>query len=295
MDSYHKPVLLKEIIEALRVETGKKYIDATLGGGGHAAEILKRGGLVLGIDADEEAIRHVEENIKYRENLILVKENFKNINQIAREKNFDKVSGIIFDLGLSSHQVDSVQRGFSYQRNAPLDMRMDESLKVKASDLVNVLTKGELYELFTKLGEERNARAISSNIARARRIKPIETTEELSLIVQEAYGMGKNISPKDKALTNKRVYQALRIAVNDELNNLKDALPKSLELLESEGRLAVITFHSLEDRIVKDAFNCFAEKELGINITKKPITPDFNEMMANRRSKSAKLRVFEKN
>lgn len=302
MDSYHTPVLLKEVISYLRIQKGEKYLDATLGGGGHTLEILKLGGKVLGIDVDQEAIDYVKENIKYQrskikdgEDLILVKGNFKDIDKIAHLKGFDKFFGIIFDLGLSSHQIESKERGFSYQENAPLDMRMDKNLQVRARDLVNILTKGELYALFIKLGEEYHARAISNNIIRARRIKPIETTQELALVVQEAYGMKKNISNQNKAKANQKVFQALRIAVNDELNNLKEALPKALDLLEKEGRIAVISFHSLEDRITKHAFKVFEEKGLGKNLTKKPILPTSEEITKNKRSKSAKLRIFEVN
>lgn len=310
MDEYHIPVFLKEVLSFLKIQKGKKYIDATLGGGGHTFEILKRGGIVLGIDVDQEAIDYVREKVKSQTfdnawdkkkskvknlgELVLVKGNFKEIDKIARLKGFDKVSGIIFDLGLSSHQIESRQRGFSYQENAPLDMRMDKDLQVRAKDLINILTKGELYELFTKLGEEYNAYAISSDIVRARRVKPIETTKELALLVQEVYGMKKE-SNKNKAIANKKVFQALRIAVNDELNNLKEGLPKAFDLLEKEGRLAVISFHSLEDRITKQTFKTFVTRGLGKNLTKKPILPSIEEISLNRRSKSAKLRVFEAN
>ena len=289
---YHLSVLLHEAIDALQVENGKRYIDATLGGGGHTAEILKRGGIVLGIDQDQEALREVR-NKKEQEvrdkNLVLAKGNFKDIDSLARDNGFKNLSGIVFDLGVSSHQFDQAERGFSFQRNGPLDMRMDTDLKVKASDLIHILTKGELYELFTKLGEERFARPILESIVRSRQIKKIETAAELADIINRAVPYRqKGINPAT------RVFQALRIAVNDELNSLAQALPEARDLLGNNGRLAVITFHSLEDRIVKHQFRDWAERGLGTVLTKKPIIPTDEEIENNKRSRSAKLRVFER-
>lgn len=296
MSDYHVSVLLQETVEALRVQQGKKYIDATLGGGGHSGAILERGGSVLGLDVDEEAIGYVKSKLKNEkgkvkgeDNLVLVRGNFKDIDLIARERGFGQVDGIVFDLGVSGHQFDIGERGFSFQKEAPLDMRMDQQLKIKASDLINILTKGELYELFTKLGEERFARTIADSIIRARRVKPIQTTTELAEIISKTVPRQKDIHPAT------RVFQALRIAVNDELNNLREALTKAVTILEPEGRLAVISFHSLEDRIVKNAFKDFEAQGLGTIITKKPVTPTEEEQENNRRSRSAKLRVFEKN
>lgn len=282
MSNFHKSVLLKETIDALRVEKGNRYIDATLGGGGHATEILRLGGIVLGIDVDKEAIEHIEEN-KKPENLTLARGNFRDIDKIAPEHNFGKVAGIIFDLGVSSHQIDSVARGFSFQNDGPLDMRMDQELGVRALDLIKILTKGELYEIFTKFGEENRAWEISGAIVSARRMRPIVTTADLAKIVFETAGQ------------SKRVFQALRIVVNDELNSIMDALPKAIELLEQNGRLCVISFHSLEDRIVKRKFIEFAEKNMGKIITEKPIVPSAQEIEGNKRAKSAKLRIFERN
>jgi 16S rRNA (cytosine1402-N4)-methyltransferase len=190
---------------------------------------------------------------------------------------------------VSSHQVDQAERGFSFQKDGPLDMRMDTDQKVQASDLIHILTKGELYELFTKLGEERFARTIIESIIRARQIKKIETTSELAEIITKAVPYKqKGISPAT------RVFQALRIAVNDELNSLIEALPKARDLLSPKGILAVITFHSLEDRIVKHQFKEWAEQGLGTVITKKPIIPGDEEIEKNKRSRSSKLRVFER-
>ncbi len=297
MNNFHTSVLLKEATGLLQVEKGKKYIDATIGGGGHTQELIKRGGIVLGIDFDKDAIAYINKNFKFQISnfkLIPVQGNFKDIDKIAHLKGFDKVSGIIFDLGVSGHQLEEGQRGFSFQKEGPLDMRMDRDLEVKAADLINALTKEELYELFFKLGEERRAWTISDAIIRARRIKPIESTRELASIVEGVYGKDR-ASAFERENINKRVFQALRIAVNDELNNLKEGLAHAIKLLETNGRLAVISFHSLEDRIVKQKFINFEKINIGKIITKKPIVPSRKEMEKNRRSKNAKLRVFEKN
>lgn len=298
MNDYHVSVLLKEAVELLQVKKNGKYIDATLGGGGYTKAILERDGLVLGIDLDQEALDFINQNqtsnIK-NQKLILAQGNFKDIARIAHLNGFNKVDGIIYDLGVSSHQIDSGERGFSYLKDGTLDMRMDKTSPVKASDLVNILTKGELYELFSKLGQERRARAISDRITRARRIKAIQTTGELLEVIREAYGLrSKTLSPFVKAAISKRVFQALRMAVNTELENLKESLPQAIDLLEKGGRIVTITFHSLEDRIVKHSFLEFEKNQLGRVITKKPMVPSEEEIRRNRRSASAKLRVFEK-
>jgi 16S rRNA (cytosine1402-N4)-methyltransferase len=285
MSDYHKPVLLKETIEGLRVEEDKRYIDATLGGGGHTGEILRLGGIVLGLDVDEDALAYVDKNFKFQISnfkLTLARGNFRDIDKIAHLNKFDKVAGIIFDLGVSSHQIDTPTRGFSFQNEGPLDMRMDQELGVRALDLIKILTKGELCEIFTKFGEETHAWAISDAIVRARSVKPIETTTDLAKIVFAIAGQ------------SKKVFQALRIAVNDELVSLEEALPKALGLLEENGRLCTISFHSLEDRIVKRKFLEFQEKKMGKVITEKPIIPTEEEIERNKRAGSAKLRIFEK-
>jgi 16S rRNA (cytosine1402-N4)-methyltransferase len=294
---YHESVLLKEAVDALDVETGNKYIDATLGGAGHTAEILRRGGIVLGIDADRDAITYVKENSKFEirnSKLKITHGNFSDIEILAKENGFEKVSGILFDLGVSSNQIDTAERGFSYLKSGPLDMRMDQELGVKASDLVNVLRKDELIKLFTNLGDEYRAKDIAERIIVRREEKPIATTDELVGILARSYGF-REISDFAKAKSSKKVFQALRIAVNDELGSLESALPGAIELLEKNGRLVVITFHSLEDRIVKRAFLEFEKKGKGKVITKKPILPGLEEIKRNSRSKSAKLRVFERN
>ena len=293
MSSFHKSVLLQEALEGLRVEKDAKYIDATLGGGGHTFEILRRGGIVLGIDVDEDALDYVKK--KSFENLTLARGNFRDIDKIAHLNNFDRVRGIIFDLGVSSHQIDEPERGFSFDRTGPLDMRMDQDLGVTARDLIKILTKKELNAIFTEFGEESRAWVISEAIVKAREAQPIETTGDLIGVLDTAL-RGKGIDTGfTKASKAKKVFQALRIVVNDELNSIAEALPKALELLEKNGRLCVISFHSLEDRVVKKTFLEFEDKKKGKIITKKPIVPSETEIVENPRSRSAKLRIFEKN
>ncbi|MBI2026131.1 MAG: 16S rRNA (cytosine(1402)-N(4))-methyltransferase RsmH [Candidatus Levybacteria bacterium] len=294
MNKFHKPVLLSKTIDLLQIKPGKKYIDATLGGGGHAERVLNLGGKVLGIDVDQEAIDYVSQNINNK-NLVLVKGNFSQIGEIARLNGFEKVFGILFDLGVSSHQIDSTKRGFSFLKNGPLDMRMDKDSILTAEYLVNVLGKGELYELFNRLGQESHASAISRAITGARRVKAIQTTNELLDVIAKAYGYTESLSDFDKNKIGQKVFQALRIAVNNELENIEIALPQAVTLLESTGRIAVISFHSLEDRIVKKTFKEFQDKDLGRIITQKPVVPDEKEIRKNSRSKSSKLRIFEKN
>ncbi len=296
MSEYHVSVLLQETIEGLDVGLGKKYIDATLGGGGHTGEIIRKGGNVLGIDQDEDALEYVANKFRVQssefrieEKLVLARGNFAKIDAIAKEHGFTQVDGVLFDLGISSHHVDSHERGFSFLRNAPLDMRMDTSLAVTAGDLINGLTKSELQELFVKYGEETHAKKVAEAIVFARESKKIETTGELAAIVKRGYPPGfYKIHPATK------VFQALRIAVNDELNSIKEALPKAFGLLKSGGRIAVISFHSLEDRIVKQTFQQLLVEGKGRLITEKPIVPSEKEVEANRRSRSAKLRIIEK-
>ena len=294
MSNYHKPVLLEKTIDLLQIKPGKKYIDATLGGGGHTEKILEHGAVVLGIDIDQDALDYVSQHINNK-NLVLAKGNFVDLEKIAHLNGFEKVWGILFDLGVSSHQIDSSERGFSFLRNGPLDMRMDKDLSLTAEYLVNVLEKGELYELFNRLGQESHASAISRAITGARRVKAIQTTDELLEVIKKAYGYREDLSDFDKNKIGQKVFQALRIAVNNELENIEKALPQAVSLLESGGRIAVISFHSLEDRIVKKIFKEFEKQNLGKAVIEKPIVPDDKEMRQNSRSKSSKLRVFEKN
>lgn len=293
MSDYHVSVLLQEVVDGLQVAAGEKYIDATLGAAGHSMAMIEKGGIVLGIDQDADAIAYVQElrskNQELSEKLKIAKGNFARIAEIARENGFDEVSGILFDLGVSSHQLDTGERGFSFLSDAPLDMRMDASLAVSARDLVNGLTKGELVELFTKYGEEPFAKRIAQEIVSVREKKSIESTHELASIVARVYPKGNH-----KVHPGTKVFQALRIAVNDELRSLEEALPQALGTLKKGGRIAIISFHSLEDRIVKQTFLKWEDEKLGKIITKKPIIPGTEEEEKNRRSRSSKLRIFEK-
>ncbi|MGA2911317.1 MAG: 16S rRNA (cytosine(1402)-N(4))-methyltransferase RsmH [Candidatus Levyibacteriota bacterium] len=298
MNNYHTPVLLKEVVELLQVQAGKQYIDATIGGAGHTKALLEKGAKVLGIDADQDALDYVQANLKTQitnGKLVLAKGNFRDLAKIAHLNSFERVSGILFDLGVSSHQVDTANRGFSFLKEGPLDMRMDKEQSVTAETLVNLLEKGELYDLFNKLGQEHRAWSISNSVVSARKIKAIQTTQELADVVAKAYGRTGEVSDWTKNKINQKVFQALRMAVNNELENIQIALPQAINLLDDKGRIAVISFHSLEDGIVKQTFKDFKEKGLGKIITDKPIEATKGEKERNSRSRSAKLRVFEKN
>ncbi|MBI2032042.1 MAG: 16S rRNA (cytosine(1402)-N(4))-methyltransferase RsmH [Candidatus Levybacteria bacterium] len=293
--NFHRTVLLQETIDGLKVVPGEKYIDATLGGGGHTEEILRRGGEVLAIDTDLDAINYVKGKISSSK-LHLAHGNFRDIKNIAIKNRFEKVSGIVFDLGVSSHQIDSNERGFSYQQNGPLDMRMDSNSPIKAADLINLLNKNELSDIFYKFGEESNSRAISNAIVSARKIGTIQTTNDLVTIIARVYKIPEHrLDQMKRTRIAKKIFQALRIAVNNELDVLREALNESSSLFLPKGRLGVITFHSLEDRIVKNAFIDFEKRGLGIVVNKKPLLPNRLEMKTNKRSRSAKLRFFEKN
>jgi 16S rRNA (cytosine1402-N4)-methyltransferase len=293
MGSVHKPVLLQEVIESLQVKPGALYIDATFGGGGHSLEILKHGGHILGIDQDPEAIVRFEQNgqfakAKTQKDIQVVKGNFKDIEKIAQENGFEKVAGILFDLGLSSDQLDVSGRGFTLRYDEPLDMRMDMTSSMTAEEIINTWSEDELYELFIKMGEERNARLIAQKIIKVRKESPITTTGKLVIAIEEVTKTRGKIHPATQ------VFMALRIAVNNELEVLKNGLHQAFNLLEPKGRMAVISFHSLEDRIVKITFKHMEEQGLGKIITKKPLVAGEQETVENRRARSAKLRVFEK-
>lgn len=299
MSEYHISVLLHESVDLLDVKPGKQYIDATLGGGGHSVEILKRGGKVLSIDTDQEAIDFVIRNVKSQmshvkdgNDWILAKGNFRDIDRIAKENGIEGVSGILFDLGVSTHQLEASDRGFSFNKSkdARLDMRMNQQMQVSALDLVNGLTEKELAEVFWKYGEEHFAKKIAKRIVHARRLKQIETTDELSAIVLSV----RKRSFLDRTHPATRVFQALRIAVNDELYSLEVVLPKAFNLLTPDGVMAFISFHSLEDRIVKKYFAECASVGKGEPLTEKPIVPSAEEVVMNPRSRSAKLRGIKK-
>jgi 16S rRNA (cytosine1402-N4)-methyltransferase len=261
----HIPVLLEEAVNGLQVAPGKRFIDATYGGGGHASEIVRRGGEVLGIDVDPDTGPNA------------VHGNFRNIVKIAKENGFESVDGILFDLGVSSHQLDTAGRGFSYRfGDAPLDLRLNQDEGIPAAEYLQTVSENQLYEILATFGEEEHSRTIASLIVRARHVKPIATTGDLLKIINK-----KSAS---------QVFQALRIVVNDELNALKEGLIGVKEILKPGGRLAVISFHSLEDRIVK----MFLKTDAWKLITKKPIVPGSEEIKENKRSRSAKLRIAEK-
>jgi len=282
----HIPVLLKETIDLLNVKKGGRYIDATLGLGGHSLEILRYGGRVLGIEVDEESLEEAKRLIGSK--IKFVRADFKDIKRIAEENDFVPCDGVLFDLGMSSWQLEESGRGFSFQKEEPLDMRMDKSLAVTAADLLNSLSRDELTKLFQKYGGEQPARRVASAVVRARTLKPFETTGDLVGVVRGIKGNRGRIHPATK------VFQALRIAVNDEIENLRSALPQAFKILVKGGRMAVISFHSLEDGEVKRFFKGLAGEGVGEIVTKKPITPAVQEIKANPRARSAKLRVIKK-
>lgn len=287
MSDTHIPVLQQEAIAALAIVPGKKYIDATVGAGGHSLAIVKKGGVLLGIDQDTEALRiatnRLEQEQLKQKNWTFTKGNFRNIEALAKAHGFDSVSGILFDLGVSSMQLDTPERGFSYRfTDAPLDLRMDTSTGDTAAQLVNRVTAEELYDIFSSYGEEQLARKLADAVYRARSVKRIVTVGD---IVEVVTSVVPGESMRYGVLS--RIFQGLRIAVNDELSSLKQGLEGAKQVLEPGGTLAVISFHSLEDRIVKQ----FMRQDGWQGVTKHPIRPGEQEQEVNRRSRSAKLRV----
>jgi len=289
---YHEPVLLQEVLEGLRVKDGGKYIDCTLGDGGHTLEILRRGGKVLGLDVSEESIRRARERIATAgllENFTGVQANFKNLENIAKENGFTKVDGILFDLGFSSSQLE--EAGLSFSKDVPLDMRLDKSLGVTAADLVNGMSEKELTRMFREYGGENLAKKFAKVIVKYRGLKKFQTTKDLADLLVDVAPSGYE---RGRIHPATRVFQALRIVVNDELKSLKVALPQAARLINSlpGGRIAVLSFHSLEDKIVKE-FGLDVQPLLK-PVTKKPIVPTQEEVAKNPRARSAKLRVFER-
>jgi 16S rRNA (cytosine1402-N4)-methyltransferase len=290
---FHKPVLLKEVIEWLDVGRNKNYVDCTIGEGGHAIEILKRNGpkgKVLGIEIDPELYKKLKKEAPER--LILVNDSYTNLKEIVERENFKKVYGILFDLGISSWHIEKSGRGFSFLRDEPLIMRyngnLTEEAKLTAEMIVNEWPEREIERILKEYGEERFAKRIVREIVKARKVKPIKTTLQLVEVIKKAVP---SFYRHRKIHFATKTFQALRIAVNNELENLKVALPQTIEVLEKEGRLVVISFHSLEDRIVKN-FLKEKEREGKIKIlTKKPIRPSKEEVKQNPRSRSAKLRA----
>jgi len=291
----HNPVLAKEIISFLSLVPGQIIVDATMGGAGHSEQILQKitpGGMLIGIDRDEETLRLASERLRpFEGSFKLINKNFKYLKEILKDIGVGKANGIIFDLGISSIQMESWQRGFSIKSDGPLDMRMDRSQSVTAKNLVNRLRETELSEIIRDYGEERFHRRIAKRIVEERTRKEISTTAELSEVVLRSLPYSHN---KYKIHPATRTFQAIRIKVNDELGSIREALGALPDCLEKGARCCVISFHSLEDRIAKNTFKEFKAQGLFDILTKKPIMADENEVITNPRSRSAKLRVGER-
>ena len=310
MEFAHKSVLLQEVIDSLNVQPDGIYVDGTLGGAGHAYEVCRRlgpDGRMIGIDQDEDAIAAATKRLAdFKDQVTIVRSNYEAMKDVLHDLGIERVNGITLDLGVSSYQLDAAERGFSYREDAPLDMRMDREQSVTAKDIVNEYPESELFRIIKEYGEERFARSIARNICRQRKEKPIETTLELvDLIRASMPAKARN----GKSHPAKRTFQAIRIECNRELDVLRQALDDMVDLLCDGGRLSIITFHSLEDRMVKTSFKkqenpctcppdfpvCVCgKKPKGKVVTRKPILPSEEELERNTRSKSAKLRVFEK-
>lgn len=302
----HIPILLNECIEGLNIKKDGIYVDGTLGGAGHSFEIatkLENTGKLIGIDRDQEAIKKAKETLKNFNNVIYVQDNHDNIKEILEKLNIEKVDGILLDLGVSSYQIDEETRGFSYMKNSPLDMRMDKTQNLTAEDVINTYPEEKLADIIYRYSEEKFARQIARRICEHRKIKRIENTTELVEIIEKC------VPKQIQGHPAKRTFQAIRIEVNNEIEPLYNTVTSAIDLLKAGGRLCIITFHSLEDRAVKEAYadsvgKCICPPDLpycvcgnkskGKIITKKPILPTEEEMDENSRSKSAKLRIFEK-
>ncbi|MBQ1689260.1 MAG: 16S rRNA (cytosine(1402)-N(4))-methyltransferase RsmH [Lachnospiraceae bacterium] len=310
MEFKHVSVLLEETVSQLQVKPDGIYVDGTLGGAGHAFQVCKQlnaKGRFVGIDQDEAAIITGTERLAaFGDRVTIVRSNYCNMPQVLAELGIEKVDGIVLDLGVSSYQLDTAERGFSYKEDGPLDMRMDKRQTLTARDIVNTYSEQELFRIIRDYGEDKFAKNIAKHIVRMREEKPIETTYELNEAIKAAIPMKIR---KNTGHPSKKTFQAIRIALNKELEVLQDTLQDMIDLLAEDGRICIITFHSLEDRIVKSIFRknenpcicppnfpvCMCgKKSKGRVITRKPILPSAEEMEENRRSKSAKLRVFEK-
>lgn len=310
MEFKHKSVLLYETVDELNIKPDGIYVDGTLGGGGHSYEIagrLSEGGRLIGIDQDEDAIKAASKRLEpYMDRVTIVRNNYCNMDKVLDELGIDKVDGIMLDLGVSSYQLDAADRGFTYNVDTALDMRMDQRQEITAKDIVNEYSEFDLYRIIRDYGEDRFAKNIAKHIVAARQEKPIETTFELNDIIKAAIPM--KVRATD-GHPSKRTYQAIRIELNKELEVLENSIDMMIDRLKPEGRLCIITFHSLEDRIVKTRFRnnenpctcppsfpaCVCGKvPKGRVITRKPVVPTDEEINENSRSKSSKLRVFER-
>lgn len=310
MEFKHRSVLLEECIENLNIKPDGIYVDGTLGGAGHSSEIVKRlsdKGRLIGIDRDEAAIAVASERLStFSKNVTVVRDNYSNISNILSELEIEQVDGILLDLGVSSYQLDEAERGFSYRFDAPLDMRMDRRQKKSAADIVNDYSEEELYRVIKDYGEEKFAKSIASNIVKERTKATIESTGQLVEIIRRSMPVKAQVAAGHPA---KRTFQAIRIECNEELDGIKNCVNDMIDALSPGGRLCIISFHSLEDRIVKNAFKnaqnpctcppdfpmCVCNKKpKGTVISRKPILPTKMELEENPRSASAKLRVFER-
>ena len=309
MEFYHNPIMLKEVLEGLNINPSGIYLDCTLGGAGHSEEILKRlnaRGLLIGIDKDDDAIAYSSQRLKGYNNKLIVKSDFKDVKRVLDEHNIEAIDGALIDLGISSHQIDDGARGFSFLREGRLDMRMDKTQELSAYEVVNYYPEDRLVKILYEYGEESFAKAIVRKIVEQRKVKPIETTLELKDIIESA--LPKKVIYKSGG-ASKKTFQAIRIEVNGELDRLDSTLEYLISKLKSGGRLAVLSFHSLEDRIVKRVFKtestdclcpsgvpicvCGHKKSIRL-INKKPIIASAEEVKQNPRSAPAKLRVVEK-
>lgn len=291
----HRSVMFEEVISSLNLKRGSIVVDGTIGGGGHSQEILKTilpGGRLIGIDADAEAIKLTAQNLKdFNGSFSLINDNFRHIDNILSREGVKDIDAVLLDLGISSYQIEDGSRGFSIKQDSRLDMRMDRRLKISAYDIINRYGEQDLSEIIEKYGEERFHRRIARYIKEARSKKPIETTRELAEIIRKAVGYKYRNQRIDPAT---RTFQAIRIAVNDELGSLEDGLKRAIFWLKTGGRIAVLSFHSLEDRIVKNLFKGYSVLNVLKIITKKPLQPTREEIIRNARARSAKLRVAER-
>lgn len=309
MEFSHVSVLLDEVIEGLNIKPDGIYVDGTLGGAGHSSEVAKRlteGGRLIGIDRDESAIAAASKRLEpYKDRVTIVRDNYLNTLDILEELGIDRIDGMLLDLGVSSYQFDEGERGFSYREDAPLDMRMDQRDELTAFTVVNEYTENELFRLIRDYGEDQFAKNIAKHIVRNRLVKPIETTLELAEIIKAAIPA----KFREKGHPAKKTFQAIRIEVNSELDILKNSINGLIDVLKPGGRLCIISFHSLEDKIVKNAFRtaenpCICPKEFpvcvcgrkskGRVVTRKAITASEGELENNNRAHSAKLRIFER-